>query len=160
YGFLSDGYIDQGAAGKGYFYGVRLISGNSHGAIGRVLQSMPTTRNWYKNDSSYLSVIQQPENPDYLIQFVEYDLKGNRTWNCDWPCMKNEDVFTWMVDEVEYTRTFQYQFITPMEYGEMGSDIFTYYADMGDDEFTLTMYSYDDELYLPVFNDTVYYKYK
>lgn len=158
YGFLGDGYIDQGAAGKGFYYGVRLISGNSHGAIGQGMKAIPTKQSWYMNDNSYLCVVQQPEDPDYLIQFTEYDLAGNRTWNCDWPCTNNEDIFTWQVDETEHTRTFQYRFTTPMEYNEMGSEEFTYYADLGGDEFVLTMYSYDDELYLPVFHDTIYNK--
>ena len=158
YGFLSDGYIDQGAAGKGYYYGVRLTSGDSHGVLGDVLQSTPTEQSWFKNSSSYIRLVQQPEDPDYLIQFVEYDLSGNTTWNCDWPCMKNEDVFTWMVDDVEHTRTFQYQFITPMEYSEMGSEDFIFYANIGNDEFVMTMYSYYDELNIPIFDDTVYSK--
>ena len=156
YGYLKDGYIDQGAAGKGYYYGVRLLKGNSHSAMGRVMKAVPTEHHWFMNDNSYLRVIHQPDDPNYMIQFSEFDLSGNRTWNCDWPCMENQDIFTWYVDETEYTRTFQYYFVTPMEYDEMGAEPFTYYANMDGGEFTLTMYHYDNELYLPVFDDTIY----
>ena len=156
YGYLSDGYIDQGAAGKGYYYGVRLMNSDSHSAMGDVMKAAATEYPWYKNDNSYLRLIQQPDDPSYLIQFYEYDLSGNTTWNCDWPCMENQDVFTWQVNDTEYTRTFQYCFSTPMEYGETDMDPFTYYANVDSGEFTLTMYHYDDEQYLPVFNDTIY----
>lgn len=157
-GYFKDGYIDQGAAGKGYFYGVRITNGKAYGAIGQVLQAAPSEHSWYQSGSSYLCVIEQPEDPDYLIQFTEFDLTGNRTWNCDWPCMVNEDVYTWMEGDIEHTRTFQYRFTTPMEYDETNSELFIYYADMGANMFTLTMYTYDQELNLPMFDDTSYNK--
>lgn len=154
-GFYNDGYIDFGAAGKGYFYGVRLIKGNSHGKLSNIIEARKSGQSWYKNESSYLCALL--ENGGY-VAFREFDLTGNTIWNCDWPYEANPEPIRWYVieneNEVEYSRSFQYRLITPNEYSEAGAPDFTFYVNFDAASFTYTMYQYDCENHLPIFNDT------
>ncbi|MCL2079121.1 MAG: hypothetical protein FWH17_04665 [Oscillospiraceae bacterium] len=77
-------YIDSGAVGKGYYYGIAGVAGGVTGVPAMITEGNPhSSRRWYKGDGGYLRVAPDSLGNSQYQSIVFYDLDGYLRFTAD-----------------------------------------------------------------------------